>query len=93
MKDEAKGLAKKVAIVHAAGISRDSVIRKMRAEDWDCVQAVNHRGAFLHSHHSIPLLRQGARGRIVLIGSINGSCGKFGTSLKQEGNSHEALHI
>jgi NAD(P)-dependent dehydrogenase (short-subunit alcohol dehydrogenase family) len=93
MKDEAKELAKKVAILHAAAISRVSVIWKMRAEDWDCVLAVNHRGAFLLSHHSIRLLRQGACGRIVLIGSINGSCGKFGTSLKQEGNSHEALHI
>lgn len=93
MQDEAKGLAKKVAILHAAAISRVSVIWRTRVEDGDSVQAVNLRGAFLHSHHSIPLLRQGARGRIVLIGSINGSCGKFGTSLKQEGNSHEALHI
>lgn len=67
-------------VVHAAGISRDSVIWKMRAEDWDSVQAVNLRGAFLLLHHSIPLLRQGAGGRIVLMGSINGSRGKFGTS-------------
>lgn len=67
-------------VVHAAGISRDSVIWKMRAEDWDSVQAVNLRGAFLLLHHSIPLLRQSAGGRIVLIGSINGSRGKFGTS-------------
>ena len=93
MKDEAKRLAKKVAIVHAAAISRVSVIWKTPAEDWDFVQAVNLRGAFLHSHHFIPLLRQGAGGRIVLIRSIRGSRGKFSTSLKQEGNFHEALHI
>jgi 3-oxoacyl-[acyl-carrier protein] reductase len=67
-------------VVHAAGISRGSVIWKMSAEDWDSVQAVNLRGAFLLLLHSIPLLRQGAGGRIVLIGSINGSRGKFGTS-------------
>jgi 3-oxoacyl-[acyl-carrier protein] reductase len=67
-------------VVHAAGISRDSVIWKMSAEDWDSVQAVNLRGAFLLLHHSIPLLRHGPGGRIVLIGSINGSRGKFGTS-------------
>ena len=67
-------------IVHAAGISRDSVIWKMSAEDWDSVQAVNLRGAFLLLHYSIPLLRHGPGGRIVLIGSINGSRGKFGTS-------------
>ncbi len=67
-------------VVHAAGASRDSVIWKMSAEDWDSVQAVNLRGAFLLLRHSIPLLRSGPGGRIVLIGSINGSRGKFGTS-------------
>lgn len=67
-------------VVHAAGISHDSVIWKISAEDWDSVQAVNLRGAFLLLHHSISLLRQGPGGRIVLIGSINGSRGKFGTS-------------
>ena len=67
-------------VVHAAGISRDSVIWKMSADHWDSVQAVNLRGAFLLLHHSIPLLRHGPDGRIVLIGSINGSRGKFGTS-------------
>lgn len=67
-------------VVHAAGISRDSVIWKMSAEDWDSVQAVNLRGAFLLLLYSIPLLRHGPGGRIVLIGSINGSRGKFGTS-------------
>ncbi len=67
-------------VVHAAGASRDSVIWKMSAEDWDSVQAVNLRGAFLLLRHSIPLLRPCPGGRIVLIGSINGSRGKFGTS-------------
>jgi 3-oxoacyl-[acyl-carrier protein] reductase len=67
-------------VVHAAGISRDSVIWKMSAEDWDSVHSVNLRGAFLLLRHSIPMLRRGQGGRIVLIGSINGSRGKFGTS-------------
>ena len=39
------------------------------------------RGAFLLLRHTIPLMRQGQDGgRVVLIGSINGSRGKFGTS-------------
>jgi 3-oxoacyl-[acyl-carrier protein] reductase len=67
-------------VIHAAGISRDAVIWKMSASDWDAVQAVNLRGAYLLLHHAIPLLRQGHGGRIVLIGSINGSRGKLGTS-------------
>jgi 3-oxoacyl-[acyl-carrier protein] reductase len=67
-------------VVHAAGISHNSVIWKMSAEGWDSVQAVNLRGAFILLRHSIPLLRRGAGGRIVLIGSINGSRGRLGTS-------------
>lgn len=67
-------------VVHAAGISRDAVIWKMTAEDWDSVQSVNLRGAFLLLRHSIPHLRRARGGRIVLIGSINGSRGKFGTA-------------
>ena len=42
--------------------------------------AGDQSGAFLLLRHSIPLLRHGPGGRVVLIGSINGSRGKFGTS-------------
>jgi 3-oxoacyl-[acyl-carrier protein] reductase len=67
-------------VVHAAGISREAVVWKLTVEDWDRIQAVNLRGAFLLLRHTIPLMRQGLGGRVVLIGSINGSRGKFGTS-------------
>lgn len=66
-------------VVHAAGISREGVVWKLAVEDWDAVQRVNLRGAFLLSRHAIPLMRAGG-GRMVLIGSINGSRGKFGTA-------------
>ncbi len=66
--------------VHAAGISRDAVVWKLAVEDWDLVQQVNLRGAFLLLRHSIPLMRKQGGGRVVLIGSINGSRGKFGTA-------------
>ena len=65
--------------VHAAGIARDAVVWKVSVEDWDAVQSVNLRGAFLLIRHVIPKMRADG-GRIVLIGSINGSRGKFGTS-------------
>lgn len=67
-------------VVYAAGISRDAVIWKTSADDWDAVQAVNLCGAFVLLRHSIPMMRRAQSGRIVLIGSINGSRGKFGTS-------------
>lgn len=66
--------------IHAAGISRDAVVWKLAVEEWDVVQMVNLRGAFLLLRHAIPRMRSGTGGRIVLIGSINGSRGKFGTS-------------
>ncbi len=65
--------------VHAAGVARDAVAWKMRLEDWDFVHAVNLRGAFLLIREAVPLMRDRG-GRIVLIGSINGSRGKRGTA-------------
>ena len=67
-------------LIHAAGISADHVVWKLPVEEWDRVQAVNLRGAFLLLHHGIPALRRAGGGRVVLIGSINGSRGKAGTS-------------
>jgi len=66
--------------VHAAGLSRDAVLWKLPADDWDLVHQVNLRGAFLLLHHVIPVMREGNGGRVALIGSINGSRGKFGLS-------------
>jgi 3-oxoacyl-[acyl-carrier protein] reductase len=68
--------------VHAAGISRDAVVWKLTAAEWDQVQSVNLRGAFLLIRSVVPIMRNGRTGgRIVLIGSINGSRGKFGTAV------------
>ncbi len=66
-------------VIHAAGISRDAVVWKLAVEDWNQVLSVNLGGAFLLLRHAIPWMR-GQGGRVVLIGSINGSRGKFGTS-------------
>ncbi len=66
--------------IHAAGVSRENVVWKLAVEDWDFIHTVNLRGAFLLLRHTIPVMRRGTDGRIVLIGSINGSRGKFGTS-------------
>jgi NAD(P)-dependent dehydrogenase (short-subunit alcohol dehydrogenase family) len=66
--------------VHAAGIARDAVVWKLAVDDWDIVQEVNLRGAFYLMRHVIPVMRRGTAGSVVLIGSINGSRGKFGAS-------------
>jgi NAD(P)-dependent dehydrogenase (short-subunit alcohol dehydrogenase family) len=67
-------------LIHAAGVSFDAVVWKTPVAEWDRVQAVNLRGAFLLLNRGIPLLRRAGGGRVVLIGSINGSRGKFGTA-------------
>lgn len=67
-------------LIHAAGVSFDAVVWKTPVAEWDRVQAVNLRGAFLLLNHGIPMLRRAGGGRVVLVGSINGSRGKFGTS-------------
>ena len=41
---------------------------------------MNLRGAFYLLRHVIPVMRDGGSGRVILIGSINGSRGKFGAS-------------
>lgn len=65
-------------VVHAAGIARDKVVWKLPVDDWDAVQRVNLKGAFLLLRHAVPAMRAGDGGRFVFLGSINGSRGKFG---------------
>lgn len=67
-------------VIHAAGVSREAVVWKLTVEDWNLIHEVNLRGAFLLLRHTIPLIRRQQGGRVVLIGSINGSRGKFGTA-------------
>jgi NAD(P)-dependent dehydrogenase (short-subunit alcohol dehydrogenase family) len=67
-------------VVYAAGVSREGVVWKLTVDEWDCIQAVNLRGAFLVLREAIPILRRCDGGNIVLIGSINGSRGKRGTA-------------
>ncbi len=67
-------------VIHAAGVTRDRVLWKLPPPDWDLVLEVNLKGAFLLLRHAVPVLREGGGGGIVLIGSINGSRGKFGQS-------------
>lgn len=66
--------------VHAAGIARDAVVWKLTAGDWNAVHEVNLRGAFFLLRHVVPVMRGNGGGRVILIGSINGSRGKFGAS-------------
>jgi len=50
-------------LVCNAGISRDAVVWKLPIEEWDVVQEVNLRGAFLLLRQVIPVMRRGGSGR------------------------------
>lgn len=68
------------ALVHAAGISRDGVLWKLSPDAWDATLAVNLTAAFHLCRTAVPLLRAAGGGSVVLVSSINGERGKFGTS-------------
>jgi len=65
-------------LVHCAGITRDSVLWKMDDGAWSKVLRVNLDSAFLFLNRTVPVMRAGGGGSIVLISSINAERGKFG---------------
>lgn len=65
-------------VVCAAGIIRDRVSWKMSDAEWSEVLAVNLTGAFHTARATIPFLRRSAAGRLIFVGSINGTRGRFG---------------
>jgi len=67
-------------LVCNAGVNRDSVIWKMKEEDWDCVIDINLKGYFNYVRNAAPLFKEQKHGKIVCVTSINGLRGKFGQS-------------
>src|SRR2546428_11434998 len=65
-------------LVNNAGITRDNLLVRMSAEDWDAVIDLNLRGAFLVTKAAMrPMMRQRA-GRIVTVASVAGLTGNAG---------------
>ena len=68
-------------LVNNAGIVINRVpIEDLTVEEWDKVQAVNAKGVFLGTKHSIPAMRNSGGGSIVNICSVAG----YGQSTTQE---------
>ncbi len=66
------------ALINNAGITRDTLIMRMKEEDWDAVLATNLKGAFLCSKAVIrPMMRQRS-GTIVNLTSVVGLVGNVG---------------
>jgi 3-oxoacyl-[acyl-carrier protein] reductase len=65
-------------LVINAGITRDRVVWKLDAADFDRVIDTNLKGAFLMMRAAAPYFRERQAGRIVTVASINGLRGKGG---------------
>jgi acetoacetyl-CoA reductase len=65
-------------LVNAAGITRDTTLRKMDKLQWDAVMGVNLDGVFNLSRHAVDAMMSAGFGRIVNISSVNGQTGQFG---------------
>jgi 3-oxoacyl-[acyl-carrier protein] reductase len=67
-------------LVNNAGITRDSLLVRLSADDWDKVLNINLKGAFLMSQAAAKVMMKARSGRIVNISSVVGLMGNFGQS-------------
>jgi acetoacetyl-CoA reductase len=65
-------------LVNAAGITRDTTLRKMTAQQWHEVLDINLGGVFNTCRSVVEGMTERGYGRIVNISSVNGQTGQFG---------------
>jgi acetoacetyl-CoA reductase len=65
-------------LVNNAGITRDSVFRKMSRSDWDLVIETNLTSLFNVTKQVIDDMLEKGWGRVINISSVNGEKGQFG---------------
>ena len=65
-------------LVNNAGITRDSLIMRMKDDQWDAVISINLRGTFLFSRAAIRPMMKSRHGRIINIASVSGLMGNPG---------------
>jgi len=65
-------------LVNNAGITRDTLLMRMSAEDWDAVLNTNLKGAFLCVKAVVRTMMKQRYGRIINMGSVVGIMGNAG---------------
>jgi 3-oxoacyl-[acyl-carrier protein] reductase len=65
-------------LVNNAGITRDDLLLRMDADEWDLVMAVNLKGTFLMTKHASRYMVRQKAGRIVNMASVSGLVGNPG---------------
>jgi len=73
-----KDLGRLDHLINNAGITRDSLLLRMKEEDWDLVLRVNLKGAFNFSRSVVKHMVAARSGRIVSISSVVGLMGNAG---------------
>jgi 3-oxoacyl-[acyl-carrier protein] reductase len=75
---EARRFGRLDVLVHNAAITRDQPLVRMSIEDWDEVQRVNLRGAFLTTKYAVKSMMRARYGRIIYISSVTALTGNAG---------------
>jgi acetoacetyl-CoA reductase len=65
-------------LVNNAGITRDSMFKKMDKGQWDAVLSTNLDSVFNVTHQVLPGMADRGWGRVINISSVNGVKGQFG---------------
>jgi len=79
MLDEVADQAGRIDIlINNAGITRDDLLLRMEARQWDLVMAVNLKGTFLMTKHACRHMLRQRYGRIVNLASVSGLVGNPG---------------
>jgi 3-oxoacyl-[acyl-carrier protein] reductase len=65
-------------LVNNAGVTRDGLVMRMSALDWDAVINTNLRGAFSFTHALVRAMTKQRNGRIINISSVIGLMGNAG---------------
>ncbi|NOZ61199.1 MAG: 3-oxoacyl-[acyl-carrier-protein] reductase [Calditrichaeota bacterium] len=67
-------------LVNNAGITKDTLLIRMRENDWDAVMTVNLKGIFLCTKAAAKIMMKQRSGKIVNISSVVGVMGNVGQS-------------
>lgn len=76
--EEIKGKVHLSVLVNNAGITRDTLVLRMKDEDFDAVVNTNLRGAFLFLREAAKIMARQRAGRIINISSVVGQMGNAG---------------
>ena len=76
--EEIKGKVHLSVLVNNAGITRDTLVLRMKDEDFDAVVNTNLRGAFLFLREAAKIMTRQRCGRIINISSVVGQMGNAG---------------